>query len=183
MNEMVCVGLLDIRGKEQQRRVYSENGISPTLTAKCGGNHEVKVAIGAIRGRNPENPSDRTAGIETKQRLEIGGEISNTLTTVEKDNVVVEYEIIDPQGRKNKTCKPSILAPTLRAQIHGNPPLVVEKRIRVRKLTPKEYYRLMVFTDEQFERAEKVISKTQLYKTAGNSIIVDVLSAIFKEML
>lgn len=46
-----------------------------------------------MRGRNPDNPADRTKGAHTEQRLEIGGEIANTLTTVQKDNLVVEpYE-------------------------------------------------------------------------------------------
>ena len=54
---------------------------------------------------------------------------------------------------------------------------------RIRKLTPKECYRLMGFDDASFERASKVISNTQLYKTAGNSIVVPVLEAILKELL
>ena len=41
----------------------------------------------------------------------------------------------------------------------------------------------MRFTDEDFDKAQKVNSDTQLYKQAGNSIVVDVLEAIFKEML
>lgn len=55
-------------------------------------------------------------------------------------------------------------------------------KTRIRKLTPKECYRLMGFDDESFDKASKVISSTQLYKTAGNSIVVDVLMAIFKEL-
>lgn len=54
---------------------------------------------------------------------------------------------------------------------------------RIRKLTPKECWRLMGFSDEDFIKAEKVNSNTQLYKQAGNSIVVDVLMAIFKELL
>ena len=53
----------------------------------------------------------------------------------------------------------------------------------IRKLTPKECYRLMGFTDEEFERAEKVNSNTQLYKQAGNSIVVDVLEELFCMLL
>ena len=53
---------------------------------------------------------------------------------------------------------------------------------RIRKLTPKECWRLMGFTDIDFEKAEKVCSNTQLYKQAGNSIVVNVLMAIFKEL-
>ena len=55
--------------------------------------------------------------------------------------------------------------------------------VRIRKLTPKECWRLMGFDDEDFDRAKEVNSDTQLYKQAGNSIVVDVLEAIFKEML
>ena len=55
--------------------------------------------------------------------------------------------------------------------------------IRIRKLTPKECWRLMGFYDEDFEKAEKVNSNTQLYKQAGNSIVVNVLEAIFKQLI
>lgn len=53
---------------------------------------------------------------------------------------------------------------------------------RIRKLTPKECWRLMGFEDEDLEKAAKVCSNSQLYKQAGNSIVVDVLMAIFKEL-
>ena len=55
--------------------------------------------------------------------------------------------------------------------------------LRIRKLTPKECWRLMGFDDEDFEKASKVNSNTQLYKQAGNSIVVNVLEAILKELL
>ena len=57
------------------------------------------------------------------------------------------------------------------------------ENLRIRKLTPKECWRLMGFDDLDFEKAEKVNSNTQLYKQAGNSIVVNVLMAIFKELL
>lgn len=60
---------------------------------------------------------------------------------------------------------------------------VLENNLRIRKLTPKETWRLMGFDDEDFEKAEKVNSNTQLYKQAGNSIVVNVLEAIFKNLL
>ena len=53
---------------------------------------------------------------------------------------------------------------------------------RIRKLTPKECWRLMDFTDEDFTKAEKVNSNTQLYKQAGNSIVVNVLVAIMGQL-
>lgn len=56
--------------------------------------------------------------------------------------------------------------------------------LRIRKLTPKECYRLMGFDDEDFEKSESVpTSNTQLYKQAGNSIVIDVLEEIFRMML
>lgn len=54
--------------------------------------------------------------------------------------------------------------------------------LRIRKLTPLECWRLMGFDDEDLLKAEKVCSNTQLYKQAGNSIVVNVLMAIFKEL-
>lgn len=76
------------------------------------------------------------------------------------------------------------LCRTLTAQSNNHCTKIKEEpSLRIRKLTPKEYYRLMGFDDEAFERAEQVNSNTQLYKQAGNSIVVDVLMAIFDNLL
>ena len=58
----------------------------------------------------------------------------------------------------------------------------VVENLRIRKLTPKECWRLMGISDDDFEKAKEVNSNTQLYKQAGNAIVVDVLEAIFKNM-
>ena len=60
---------------------------------------------------------------------------------------------------------------------------VVMNDLRIRKLTPKECWRLMGFDDEDFNKASKVNSNSQLYKQAGNSIVVDVLMAILYNLL
>ena len=60
---------------------------------------------------------------------------------------------------------------------------VVMSDLRIRKLTPKECWRLMGFDDEDFEKVSQLNSNTQLYKQAGNSIVVNVLMAIFKELI
>lgn len=57
------------------------------------------------------------------------------------------------------------------------------KKLRIRKLTPKECFRLMGFDDEDFEKASKVNSNAQLYKQAGNSIVVNVLEEIFRQLI
>lgn len=60
---------------------------------------------------------------------------------------------------------------------------IAKNNMRIRKLTPRECWRLMAFTDEDFGNAKKVNSDSQLYKQAGNSIVVKVLEEIFKQML
>ena len=55
--------------------------------------------------------------------------------------------------------------------------------VRIRKLTPRECWRLMGFTDEDYDKAASVVSNTQLYKQAGNSIVKQVLMAIFSQMI
>lgn len=59
---------------------------------------------------------------------------------------------------------------------------VVDTNYRIRKLTPKECWRLQGFPDWAFERAAKVNSNSQLYKQAGNSVTVNVIEAIAKEL-
>lgn len=62
----------------------------------------------------------------------------------------------------------------------SSPAIGVNDKMRIRKLTPLECWRLMGFDDEDFRKAEKVCSATQLYKQAGNSIVVNVLERILK---
>ncbi|MCM1532930.1 MAG: DNA (cytosine-5-)-methyltransferase [Ruminococcus flavefaciens] len=86
------------------------SGVSPTITTRPEGfktailpivkadrddGVENDVRIGAMRGRNPDDPSDRTAGVPTAQRLEINDKgLCNTLTSVQKDNLVVESDYV-----------------------------------------------------------------------------------------
>jgi len=60
--------------------------------------------------------------------------------------------------------------------------MAIEKQNRIRRLTPLECWRLQGFTDEEFYKAQKVNSDTQLYKQAGNSITVNVMVEIFKKI-
>lgn len=78
---------------ESTNRIYDVWGCSPTLSTMQVGNQEPKILesqIVAMRGRNPDNPSDRTAGSPTEQRLEPNAQgMCNSLTTVQKDNMVL----------------------------------------------------------------------------------------------
>lgn len=69
--------------------VYDKDSCSPTIRTYQGGNQQPCVV--AMRGRNPDNPSDRSVGSPTEQRLEpnMSG-TSNYLTSVQKDNLVLE---------------------------------------------------------------------------------------------
>lgn len=73
------------------------------------------------------------------------------------------------------------LAPTVKEN-HGTVTATTQD-LRIRKLTPKECWRLMGFNDEEFEKAQAVNSNSQLYKQAGNSIVVNVLEEILKNLI
>ena len=147
----------------------------------------------ASRGRNPDNPSDRTVGSHTEQRLELNEDgITNTLTTVQKDNYVVEPQVkqlgvLKESTRTNGHTQDRVystngLSPTLNTCQGGGLEPKILNQYRLRKLTPRECFRLMGVADEDFNKLHD-ISKTQLYKLAGNSIVVDVLAAIFRNLL
>ncbi len=268
----------------QRGRVYSLDGISPTICTFQGGNLEPKIVepvIVASRGRNPENPSDRTAGSHVEQRLEPNSEgicntltsvqkdnlvleptiltpkrteygkavrkdyesgkiqesrhnmtelqprndgVSNTLTTVQKDNLLLEPKLVGGLGEKdwgkqwrqgNHVYDSEAIAMAITAQPLGNTggnSYLYKTGYRIRKLTPLECWRLMSFKDEDFYKAKyyskqeseellirhpnhkgkrqftheqriERMSNSQLYKQAGNSIVVNVLESIFKQML
>ena len=82
-------------GKHQSNTVYDENALCPNITTvEGGGTQQIKVCesqIVAMRGRNPDNPLDRTVGSPTEQRLEVNMQgTSNCLTSVQKDNLLLE---------------------------------------------------------------------------------------------
>lgn len=194
----------------------------------------IEPIIVASRGRNPENPSDRTTGSPTEQRLEANmNGTTNTITTVAKDNYVMEpvvceqrcdeglrffkddvvgtlrtidacgdKRVIEPEdinpvrigniygeqfgtGYAGNVWDQDSISPTIMTAQGGNrQPLVVDNvKWRIRKLTPKECWRLMSFSDEDCNRASKYVSDSALYKQAGNSIVTSCLVAIFYSLL
>ncbi len=124
-------------------------------------------------------------------------EIAKTLTTRcgsrMDDNFIVDDEKVtrlggffDKNGIKHQAGSVydiNGLSPIIDTMQGGyrQPCIVVKNDLRIRKLTPKECWRLMGFSDDDFDKAEKINSNTQLYKQAGNSIVVNVLMAIFKQ--
>ena len=80
----------------------NKSGVCPTLTTRPEGfKTAILPVVGAMRGRNPEDPSDRTAGVPTEQRLEINEKgLCNALTTVQKDNLMIEEDKQDYVSRR-----------------------------------------------------------------------------------
>ena len=227
LSENTCIG-----GMQANQSVKTD-GVCTCLTSSMGtGGGYVPMVTEplacASRGRNPENPSDRTVGAPTEQRLEINESgCSNTLTSVQKDNWVIEPRVVqvgnivetdsfggNPQcGRVYSAdgCSPTLntmqgggrepkiiqmfnpynnseikdVAPTqtcgCSSTTSSSAVMVAYDNFRIRKLTPRECWRLMGVRDEQYNKLHD-ISNTQLYKMAGNSIVVDVLMGIFRNL-
>ena len=205
------------------------NGVGKSILTMAGSrpddNFIKEPIICASRGRNPQNPKSRESGLKTAQMIEPKYDgTSNTLTTVQKDNLVIEptclnskvdgkqpslsdriydsesiacaittsnffmpnYTIDNAKGlylhdseRFQKEPLDEI-SRCLKANKHDSG--VIENNLRIRKLTPLECWRLMGIDDDNFRKAEKVCSNSQLYKQAGNGIVVDVFAAIISAM-
>lgn len=148
--------IIDDTYENREPRAYED--VAPSIRAEREG-----FKVCAMRGRNPEKPTSRQPGLPLEQMIEVAenGEISNTITSVYKDNMLLENTSEEPIKVRQAT----------------------ESRYRIRKLTERECWRLMGFTDEEFDKAASVNSRSQLYKQAGNSIVVDVLVALFTEVV
>jgi DNA (cytosine-5)-methyltransferase 1 len=136
-----------LNDNERQRRVYSEEGISPTILAR----------------------TDNTKILNTNKLNQLG-----ELELEGYNDFSKRVYDIDGIGR------------TLMASggnLNDKAGQYLDKSFKIRRLTPRECWRLMGFRDEHIERAIALgISDSQLYKQAGNSIVVDVLYYIFKEL-
>ena len=186
-------------------RMFDDEKLSGTIATNAMANviENSEPLICASRGRNVENPSDRTSGIHTEQRLEINySGTSNTLTTVQKDNYVLEPNVLRAERTEygkaiRKQYEKGEITEKIGNMREYNPRTdgvsntlttvqkdnyLFETNFRIRKLTPKECWRLMGIDDECFDKAEQVNSNSQLYKQAGNGIVVNVLYYIFKEL-
>lgn len=172
-----------------QDRCYSENGISFTITSGFLPSVLTESQIVDMRGRNPDNPLDRTVGSPTEQRLEVNMQgTSNCLTSVQKDNLLLENNIqkVGQISSNGSQCGTVIsdngISANLVAGTHGYANNHIATQYRIRKLTPRECGRLMGVSDEDISKMAAVNSNTQLYKQFGNSIVVDVMCAMFKNL-
>ena len=175
---------------DQNKRFYEVGGISPTLNTMGGGQRQPKIIepfVVASRGRGEKG--------NTAQHLEARhDETVNTLTSVQKDNYVAirtanskGYDLardgdgIDLAYPNSTTRRGRVGHGVAKTLATGDSQGTLDG-FCIRKLTPKECWRLMGFDDTDFEKAQKVNSNTQLYKQAGNSIVVNVLEKILANL-
>lgn len=173
-------------GNPQRGRIYSANGLSPTLNTAQGGGLEPKILI--------ERP--------LKGLTKNGWHFEQNVFS--KNSIAATLKATGGSGNIPKiVCKPCLTPDRANKRQHGrrfkengDPEFTLTsqdkhgvligdgKSIAIRKLTPRECWRLQGFSDEQFEKAKKAgISNTQLYKQAGNAVTVDVIEQIGKRLV
>lgn len=147
---------------EQSRRIYGMDGMCPTITTRATGGHEVKIMDNRPIVRIVEATKKGFAEATIGDSINIAYPNSNT--------------------RRGRVCegKANTLSTSPQQAVITEDSNM--ENIRIRKLTPRECWRLMGFDDEDFNKARAVNSDTQLYKQAGNSIVVNVLEAIMGNM-
>lgn len=142
-------------GNPQRGRIYSPEGISPSLNTCSGGGLEPKVVVKIINNTN-----------------------QGYLEAEKGDGIDLAYP--KQNKRRGRVQPQSIQTITTSANIGV---LTEMKPIVIRKLTPRECWRLQGFTDAEFEKAQAVNSDSQLYKQAGNAVTVTVVQAIGENLL
>ena len=152
----------------QRGRIYSSNGCSPALNCCGGGGLEPKIIqVGKINS-SQDGVVVSDEGVAPTHTAGHGN--------MPKVLEVPDYSYcLDANYYKGTTIEQYI-------DKHRRQLISEKNNLIIRKLTPKECFRLMGFSDENFEAAENVVSNSQLYKQAGNSIVVDVLYYILVEL-
>lgn len=160
--------------------VYDTDGIAPTIRAYQGGGLEPKI-IQRGHGYNKGGEHDIAPTLTSNSYHE-----NNVLKITEATKQgYAEAEIGDsvnlshPNSKTRRGRVGKQIANTL---LTGESQGVVGPDFRIRKLTPRECWRLQGFPDWAFDKAQEVNSNSQLYKQAGNSVTVNVIAAIAKEL-
>lgn len=147
---------------DQNSRVYSTDGLAPTLSTMQVGEQEPKI-IQKARGFNKGGQHSIAPTLSSNSYQE-----NNLVKIVDFYNKITKNEV--------GTLTSSGGGSTVRAGSFG-----ITDGYRIRKLTPRECWRLQGFPDWAFDKAQEVNSNSQLYKQAGNSVTVNVIAAIAKE--
>lgn len=150
-------------------RVYDRRGIAPCLTSTSGGGHRRPHIIDMENNKDFTNIKQATK--EGSTACQFGGVFNRSYPT--------------SKTRCGRVQDGGMISPTILSSSRGVCKIEKDEKMayRVRTLTPLECWRLMGFSDEDYKKAAKVNSEAQLYAQAGNAIVVDVLEAIFKQMI
>lgn len=182
-----------------EKYIESDNGISPTLTTRPDTLGYVEKETLKIKNNTKKGYLEAEEGDgvytqpSTTKRGMVQKGITPTLTQRQNVGVVVDNRTIClnskagrngidglQPSRKDRIYDSNGIATTIATSDFYN--LSYTENLRIRKLTPRECWRLMGFSDENYEKAAKENSNAQLYKQAGNSIVVNVLEKIFKNL-
>lgn len=176
----------NLRGHSQMGRVFSTDGLSGCLS-----HADAKEPIKILQVGNMVN----TGNFENPQRGRIYSPdgLAPALNTCGGGGLEPKFiqPVVIGSTQQHAAVKNDGVCPCLTACMGtggGQIPMITDNQqidcrgYRIRKLTPLECFRLMGFSDEEFNRI-KGVSNTQLYKMAGNSIVVNVLEGIFNNLL
>lgn len=199
------VGNIRKKGKSQSGDVVSIDSLAPTLCSTTTQKDPLKIAIPVL---TPERLEKRQNG----RRFKSDGEPMFTLTAQDKHGILIAGKLPGNHDQNSRVYNTAGLAPTLSTmQGGGQEPKIIQRGhgynqggehdiaptltsnsyqennhlsdgFRIRKLTPRECWRLQGFPDWAFDKAQEVNSNSQLYKQAGNSVTVNVIAAIAKEL-
>jgi DNA (cytosine-5)-methyltransferase 1 len=160
------IGNVNPSGNGINGNIFDSSGLSPTLTTNKG--EGLKVAI-------PVLTPDRIEKRQNGRRFKENGEPMFTLTGQDRHGVLIQ------RGFNGKYKISENETGALQAARVDKVPLYA-KECQIRKLTPRECWRLQGFPDWAFDRAQKVNSDSQLYKQAGNSVTVNVIYEIARRL-
>lgn len=184
--ETHCINYYNDDGKQRsiQDRIYDSDGVAVAVTPSFRGN----IAVRSATKKGYEEASDGDAiNIEypnsKTRRGRVGKGVAQTLETQCNQATIITVGNYSPSGHNaSRVVDDKGLAPTV-MENHGTVTAVTDY-LRIRKLTPTECWRLMGWKDEEIQKVkDSGISNTQMYKQAGNGIVVPVLEAIFKNLL
>lgn len=192
-------GIFDSENKTHQAgSIYDDKGLAPTLTSSSGGNIQPHILVqeGTKAGVTKAVDGDSiniSYPNNIKKRGRVGKQVSQTILASNNNMATLEKADIKEIAMFNSYNQSKVenIAPTQTTKcgnIYSSAAVLIsedgEYCFRIRKLTPKECWRLMGFQDDDFEKARSIgMSDTQLYKQAGNSIVVNVLVEIFKKLI
>ena len=190
---VIKIGNVNPSGNGMNGEVYQADGLAPTLTTNKGEGQKIAIKSNTIKQFGVLQPNFNqcgvvyeTDGIAPTIRAYQGGGLEPKIRVKEATSQgYAEVEIGDsvnlshPNSKTRRGRVGKQIANTLLTDESQG---VVEPDFRIRKLTPRECWRLQGFPDWAFDKAQEVNSNSQLYKQAGNSVTVSVIAAIAKEL-